>query len=91
MAKKEEGGGNKLPLIIVVNGDPTPVEGNLHAPLHTVVQKALSDTQNTGRKLEDWELRDEDGNELDLSRKLLEFGFPPNTVLSLTLKAGVLG
>lgn len=81
----------KLQLAIVVNGTPTVVEANSHAPLHTVIPKALDQTGNSGQPPENWELRDAAGTLLDGSKKIEDFHFPPDIRLFLSLKAGVGG
>lgn len=81
----------KIELTVIVNGQPTGVEANLNAPLHTIVPKALEQTGNTGQPPENWELRDSAGNLLDGSRKIETFGFEPGTHLFLNLKAGIGG
>jgi Protein of Unknown function (DUF2604) len=83
--------GNKIELTVVVNGQAFVVEGNLNAPLHTIVPKALELSGNTGQPLENWELRDAQGTLLDASKKIGSFGFTPETQLFLNLKAGVGG
>ncbi len=82
---------NKVDLVIIVNGQPTVVEANLNAPLHTVIPKALHQTGNAGQPPENWELRNAAGVELDPSRKIESFDFPPDVRLFLNLKAGVGG
>ena len=82
---------NKDSLTIVVNGQPTEVEANENAPLRTVIPKALAQTHNTGQALENWELKDELGNLLDLDRKIGEFAFSEDVKLFLSLKAGIGG
>ena len=82
---------NKIDLTIIVNGEPTVVEANLHAPLKTVIERALSQTTNTGQPPDAWELRNAAGVELDLDRKIEDFDFAPGTQLYLNLKAGVGG
>jgi hypothetical protein len=83
---------NEITLLISVNGEEAvPVTGNIHAPLGTVVPKALSETKNVGRPPEDWELKDVNGTVLDLSRKIGDFDFGAAVVLFLSLKAGVAG
>lgn len=67
------------------------VEGNAHAPLRTLVPKALELTGNVGQPVENWELRDAEGQLLDLAKKVGEFAFVAGTKLFLTLKAGVGG
>lgn len=82
---------NRLVLEIIVNGQPTELEANLNAPLHTVIALALSQTGNAGQPPENWELRDMAGVLLGLEKKIEEFQFPPNARLFLNLKAGIGG
>ncbi len=82
---------NQLELAVVVNGQPTLVQANLNAPLHTVIPRALEQTGNAGQPPENWELRDAAGALLDLDRKIGDFNFPPDVLLFLNLKAGVGG
>ena len=82
---------NKTTLTIVVNGTPTEVEANDNAPLRTVVPRVLEQTGNTGQPPENWELKDADGNTLDVDKKIEEFGFTDETKLFLSLKADVGG
>lgn len=85
------GSANKVDLAVVVNGQPVLLEVNLNAPLRTVIPKALEESGNTGQPAENWELRDADGAELDLDRKIGDYGFPPDVRLFLNLKAGIGG
>jgi hypothetical protein len=82
---------SKLTLEIVVNGTPTQVEANPEAPLLTVIPLALQQTGNVGQPPDNWELRDANGNLLDLHAKVESFGFQPGTRLFLNLKAGIGG
>lgn len=82
---------NKIDLTIIVNGQPTVVEANINAPLKTVVERALQQTNTTGQPPEAWEIRDAAGVGLDLDQKIKDFGFAPGTQLFLNLKAGVGG
>jgi hypothetical protein len=84
-------GPNKIDLAIIVNGQPTMVEANLNAPLRTVVEKALQQTNTTGQGPDQWELRDASGNELPLDQKIKDFNFVAGVQLFLNLKAGVGG
>tara|TARA_B100000609_G_C16980564_1_gene313596 strand:- start:118 stop:411 length:294 start_codon:yes stop_codon:yes gene_type:complete len=88
--QKGKGQENKIDLLIIVNGTPTTVEANVNAPLKTAVEKALSDTGNTGRPITDWQLKWND-QVLDLDKKIKEFEFPEGAELFLSLKAGVGG
>lgn len=82
---------NEIDLSVIVNGQAVTVEANEHAPLRTIVPKALELSGNVGQPVENWELRDESGQLLDLAKKVSEFGFVAGTKLFLTLKAGVGG
>jgi hypothetical protein len=81
----------KLRLEVVVNGTPSAVDANLEAPLLTVIPLALQQTGNVGQPPDNWELRDVNGNLLDLHTKIESFGFTPGTRLFLNLKAGIGG
>jgi hypothetical protein len=82
---------NKVQLAVVVNGQPTVVETNSHAPLHSIIGRALEQTGNSGQPPENWEFRDAGGSLLDGGRKIEEFHFPADVKLFLNLKAGVGG
>ena len=80
---------NKQTITVIVNGVPKSIEVNIHAPARTIVAKALEG--HSGRPPEDWELRDEHGNVLDLDRKIEDYNFTADTKLFLNLTAGVAG
>jgi hypothetical protein len=82
---------NKIHLRVIVSGAETVVEANLNAPLQTVAQHALNQTEQQGRPLPEWEVRDANGAILDLTRKVETFGFDSSTVLYLQPKVGVAG
>lgn len=82
---------NRIALEIIVNGQPTQVEGNVNAPLHTLIARALSQTGNAGQPPENWEIRDAAGVLLPLDQKIEEFHFPEGARLFLNLRAGVGG
>lgn len=82
---------NKVVVSVIVNGQPLDVEVNLNAPLQVVAQHALNQSGNSGQPLDNWEMRDADGQVLDLSRKAGDFGLANGTKLFLNLKAGVGG
>ena len=83
--------GRDIVLKIVVNGQQTEVRVNEEAPLSTVIPKALEQTKNTGQPPSNWELKDSEGNVLDINKKVDDFHFKPETILFLSLKAGVGG
>jgi hypothetical protein len=78
-------------LTVIVNGTPTEVAFNQHAPLHTIVPKALQQTGNQGQPPENWELKDVSGKLLDLNLKIQDYKFPPDAAVFLSLKAGIGG
>jgi len=87
-----QGGNNEkfVTLIIVVNTNPTEVKVNENVPLKTAAQKALEQTNTTGRPLSDYELKLGD-QVLDMDKKVKDYGFKDGTELFLSLKAGTGG
>jgi hypothetical protein len=81
----------KTLLTVVVNGEPTVVDAESNSPLRTVVTKALAQTHNTGQPPDQWELRNEAGEVLQLDQKVEHYQFAPGTTLFLNLIAGVGG
>lgn len=82
---------NTIEIVVVVNGQQAPISANANAPLHTIIEKALHDTGNTGQGPENWELRDSNGTLLDVNAKIESFHFAPGVRLFLNLKAGIGG
>lgn len=80
-----------ITLQIYVNGTPTNVQANLNQPLHVVAQHALNQTQQQARQLSEWELRDANGNVLDLNRTVESYGLISGAVLYLQPTVGVQG
>lgn len=89
---KQDGKTNEklVSLVIVVNTAPVTISINENSPLKAAAQKALEQTQNTSRPLEDWEMK-RDAQVLDLGEKIKTFGFTSGEELFLSLKAGVGG
>ena len=81
----------KMSITVVVNGQPTVVDAIGDAPLGTIIPDALRQTENSGQPPENWELRDTDGNLLDLNKTIEDYGFPDKVRLFLNLKAGIGG
>lgn len=82
---------NKVSLVVVVNTEDVPLEGNVNAPLQVVAQHALNQSGSRDRQLADFDLKDGNGTVLDLSRKLGDYGFAAGTKLFLSLRVGVQG
>lgn len=89
--KKDDKQGNKIDLIVIVNGQSTTVTVNTHAPLQTAISEALRETGNQGQPPENWQFRDAAGSLLDPKKKVSEYGFVSGTKLFLSLKAGIGG
>ena len=81
----------KISITVVVNGQPTVVDAFENDPVGAIIPIALHQTENSGQPAENWELRDADGNLLDLHKTIGDYGFPPKVRLFLNLKAGVGG
>ena len=81
----------KISITVVVNGQPTVVDAVENDPLGAIIPDALRQTAQLGQPPENWEIRDADGNLLDLNKKIGDYGFPPKVRLFLNLKAGVGG
>lgn len=88
-----QGGGNtKIDLEIVVGGgEGVTIKAKPDDTLQDVALEALKKSKNKGQPIENWDLRDEPGEVLDLARTVGSYGFVNGTLLSLTLKAGVAG
>ncbi|MDE2933828.1 MAG: DUF2604 domain-containing protein [Chloroflexota bacterium] len=81
----------KIFISVVVNGQLTVVESTEDQPVGQIIPDALRQTGNSGQPPKDWELRDSDGNLLDLNKTIGDYGFDEKTRLFLNLKAGVGG
>lgn len=86
------GGGNEklITLLIVVNTTPTKVTINENAPLKAAAEKALAQTHNTGRPLDDYEMKLGD-KVLDMNKKVKDYDLKDGAELFLSLKAGTGG
>lgn len=86
------GGDNEkfVTLVIVVNTTPTKVKINENAPLKAAAEKALAQTHNTGRPLDDYEMKLGD-KVLDMNKKVKDYNLKDGTELFLSLKAGTGG
>jgi hypothetical protein len=93
MAKSpgDQGHQNQIDLVVVVNGAPVEIEANTNAPLSSAVQQALAKSENAGQPIENWEVKDEAGKLLDISKKIGELGLVSGLKIFVSLKAGVTG
>jgi len=81
---------NKISLEVIVGGNPTTVEANTHAPLHSILGQALQQTGNQGDP-DRWEFRDTNGNPIDAALSIGDLGLVDGGRVFLNLKAGVAG
>ena len=84
-------GEHKIALIFIINGENFYVETNINAPLTAAVQRALSESGNSGRPLSEWEVRDSAGALLDMTRTVKELGLKNGARLFLSLRVGAGG
>lgn len=78
-------------LTVIVNGTPEGIKIKPDQPLRLLLEKALEKTENTGQPVENWELRDEAGAELDLDKTVAAAGLRDGDVVSANLKTGAAG
>lgn len=91
MSKSDKGGDNEIELTVVVSGKPTTVDANLSAPLRTVAEKALEQTDQTERDLTRWEMTTAAGDQLDFDTKVADAGLTNEDTVVLNLRTGVTG
>lgn len=82
---------NKITLIFIVNGVDVQVDENTHEPLKVARDKALRESNNTGRPLDEWEIHNDAGQALDPDKKIGDFGLVDGSRLFLNLKVGAGG
>ncbi len=82
---------NSITLIFIVNGVDVRVEANLHSPLKEARNRALADSNNTGRPMDEWEIHNAAGKPLDPDKKIEELGLTDGTRLFLNLRVGAGG
>jgi hypothetical protein len=81
----------KVLLTIIVSGTATIVEANPNQKMRIVAQKALEQTGNTARPLEEWTLKTRDGSVLEFEKTVEHYGFADGAQLIMSLSAGVGG
>jgi len=82
---------NLITLVFIVNGVEYTIEKvNINQPLSVSVSKVLKDSGNTGRDIDDWQLKWNDNN-LDFNKKVEDYNLPDGAQLFLSLKAGIGG
>jgi len=87
VAKKDQ----KVRLTFIINGQDYPLEANVNAPLMEAVQRALAESDNTGRAPDEWEVRDTSGVLLENHRTPKDLGLNEGARLFLSLRVGAGG
>lgn len=81
-----------ISLIFIINGESYTVAANVNAQMVSAVEKALTDSGNTGRRDPgEWELRDGNGAFLEIGRRIGELGLHDGSRLFLSLKVAAGG
>lgn len=89
MAKREHE--DHQVLIFIINGQDFLVQANFRAPLKVAVHRALRESGNTARPVDEWEVRDIKGVLLDTQRSPDELGLHDRARLFLSLQVGAGG
>ncbi|WP_286839996.1 MULTISPECIES: DUF2604 domain-containing protein [unclassified Acidiphilium] len=81
----------KIDLVVLVSGVEVKIKAQHDELLRRVAERALKKSENVGQPLENWDLRNEAGEILDLDRTVGSYHLKDGALLSLTLKAGIAG
>lgn len=79
---------NKISLTFIIKGAPYTDEFPLGEPMQSIVKRVIEKTSNVGQPLENWILKDSQGNPLEFKQHLKEYGFVSGTTLYLDTKVG---
>lgn len=82
---------HNIKLIFIINGQDWTVETNLQKPLGSAAEKALAASHNTGRPLNEWEVRDAQGVLLETHPSAKDLGLADGSKLFLSLRVGAGG
>jgi hypothetical protein len=82
---------NTIEINFIVNGQDQPETVNIHEPLSAARNKALADSNNTGRPMDEWKILDDKGDPLDPTKKIEDYNFASGVTLTLTLGSGAGG
>jgi len=80
-----------MQIVFIIHGEDVPIDYVGWMSLGTARLLAVTESHNTGRPPEEWELRDERGVRLDPNRKVGSCGFRDRERLFLSLEIGVGG
>jgi Protein of Unknown function (DUF2604) len=82
---------HRITIVFIINGEGFSVATNVNAPLSAAVERALSESGNTGRPLGEWEVRNSSGVLLEIVRTIEELGLREGARLFLSLRVGAGG
>lgn len=82
---------HKIKLIFIVNGEDVTIHASVEERLAVARDKALTDTHNTARPFDEWEVRAETGEFLDPEATIEALHLSSGTRLFLTLRVGAGG
>jgi hypothetical protein len=77
-----------MDIIFIVNGENVPTSLDEDEPMWVWRNHALTESRNTGRPLEEWEIRNEAGAYISNWTTPADVGMKNYTRLFLTLKVG---
>ena len=78
-------------LVFIINGQDFPMRVDPRLPLSIAVQRVLTDSGNTGRPPEEWEVRDANGVLLETNRTPHDLKLRTGARLFVSLKVGAGG
>lgn len=79
------------PLLFIINGEKVPITASPEETLAEARNVALEVSKNTGRTTEDWEVRKDSGELLDVCQTVRELALERHERLFVTLRMGVGG
>lgn len=82
---------HQLTLTFIINGQAVSIEADPHGALKLAVEKALVESNNTGRPAEEWEVRDVGGVLLEQHRTPDQLHIVNGARLFLSLRVGAGG
>jgi hypothetical protein len=78
-------------LVFIINGEDYPTRVDPRLPLSLAVQRVLTDSGNTARPAEEWEVRDASGVLLETNRTPHDLRLHNGARLFVSLKVGAGG
>lgn len=79
---------NEVEVTFVINGEDVTVKANPHQPIEAARNKALAESENTGRSPNEWEIRTSGGVLIPPGTKVEDLGLAAGTKLMMSLAVG---